>query len=481
MAGLQSSSSFEQAPVRGFSLLRPGADHGEDARSTLVLAVAGLLVASLAAGLLDLSPRWFANNMGSVLLQAARIVLMTAAIGGATVWALWYVVSDKASAGAWWVARNLCIGWVFLPCFELLNQAGSPWALAFAALVAVGSALSLRRLLPLEPEVVWVPNADSPLPSLDGLPPGDSPVVLATCVAVLLQAAVALALGATLMKAALPLGVAVFLLTWRWSAYETRAAEWWGGQYPPLRQFVAAVVVTAMTLVPYTIGEKSGWGIHPHMPVMKPIPSLKEAHASSGYFGIILYPPPKPKEVIVPRLQEETIAAGGLTKPLVIPFEGPYWYYKDAWIQPGPRSHVAHGQPTDEGINVRSTDLNPLMMQAHQKISRPINLDACGEIDVTVRNADTKPGEIDLALVLADSSAHARPRQVLAARPVLSSMVDPMPQDRKPVKEVLRFAVPAGAHLRRFDDLTVQFILAPRHARTGAKVSLESFELIPRR
>jgi hypothetical protein len=60
-------------------------------------------------------------------------------------------------------------------------------------------------------------------------------------------------------------------------------------------------------------------------------------------------------------------------------------------------------------------------------------------------------------------------------------MVDPMPQDRKPVKEVLRFAVPAGAHLRRFDDLTVQFILAPRHARTGAKVSLESFELIPRR
>jgi hypothetical protein len=82
--------------------------------------------------------------------------------------------------------------------------------------------------------------------------------------------------------------------------------------------------------------------------------------------------------------------------------------------------------------------------------------------------------------VLADSSTRGRARQVLAARQVISSLPESIPQDRAPVKEVLRFAVPAGAHLRRFDDVTVQFILAPRHARTGAKISVESFELIPR-
>ena len=90
------------------------------------------------------------------------------------------------------------------------------------------------------------------------------------------------------------------------------------------------------------------------------------------------------------------------------------------------------------------------------------------------------PSDSDLGLVLTDASLPGRPRQVLAARQVLSSLMDPMPKDRTPVKEVLRFAVPRGTHLRRFDDLTVQFILAPRHARTAAKVSVESFELVPR-
>ena len=481
MAGLQSSSGGEQGPARGFSLLRPEMDHGEDARSTWVLALAGLLVAGCAAGLLDLSPRWFANNVGSVLLQAARIVLMTAAVGGAAVWALWYVVSDKPSAGAAWIARNLSMGWMFLPCFVLFYQARSPWMLACAALVAVGFAMSLRRLLPIRVDTgeTTAVVSDSPMPSLNGLPPVDSPVLLATCVAVLLQGAAALAMGASMVTSSLTLAVAVFLLIWRWSAYEVRAAEWWSGRHPPLRQFVLAVVVTAMMLVPYTIGEKFGWGFHPRVPVVAAAPR-QGAHARSGYFGILLYPPPKKMEIIVPRLQEDVVAEGALSRPLVIPFDGPYWYYKDPGERPGPKTHEAHGRPTDANINVRSTDLDPLMMEAHQRLSRPISLAACGEIDVAVTNADVRTGEIDLALVLADASAAARPRQVLAAKPVLSSLADPIPQGRQPVKEVLRFAVPAGAHLRRFDDITVRFILAPQHARTGAKVSVESFELVPR-
>jgi hypothetical protein len=482
MAGLPLSSRLEPEPnpnpTPGFSLLRAGRDHNEDPRSTWVLAAAGLVVAACAAGALDVSPRWFPNNPGSLLLQAARIVLTTAAIGVAAVWTLWYVVSDKPSSGAAWIARNLSVGWVFLPCFVLLYQARSVWMLVFAALVAVGFALSMRRLLPAPAEAIGREIPDSPLPSLHGLPPSDSPVLLAACVAVLLQAAIALT-AVSMLKASVPLALAVFLLTWRWSAYETRAAGWWVGRYPPLRQISVAIVVTALVLVPYTIGEKFGWGIHARMPVVSA--AAIPRHATSGYFGIVLYPPPKKMEIIVPRMHEEAIAPGALTKPLVIPFEGPYWYYKEAGQRPGPKAHVAKGLPTDANVNVRSTDLDPLVMEAHQKISRPIDLAACGEIDVAVTNADTKPGEIDLALVLSDSTAKGRPRQWVKSVPVLSSLTDPMPKDRRPVKEVLRFAVPAGAHLKRFDDLTLEFLLAPRHARTGAKVSVESFELIPRR
>ncbi|HKO20821.1 MAG TPA: hypothetical protein VJU82_18245, partial [Acidobacteriaceae bacterium] len=363
----------------------------------------------------------------------------------------------------------------------LFDQARSVWTLLFAAVVAMGFALSLRRLLPRVPEPTRMTRvSDSPLPSLDGLPPADSPILPAIGVAMLLQASVVLALGTSILLGSLPLAAAVFLLTWRWSAYEVRAAEWWGGRHPPLRQLIVAVAVTALMLVPYTFGSGIGFANGLRLPVVKTVPP-KDARSSSGYFGIILYPPPKKQQLLAPELHTETFAEGGLARPLVIPFDGPYLYFKWAGVPPGPKAHVAHGRPTDANINVRSTDLDPLVMEAHQKISRPINLEACGEIDVTVTNADTNAGEIDLGLMLSDTSLPAHPRQVLAARPLVSSMADPMPKDRIPVNEVLRFAVPRGAHLRRFDEITLRFMLAPRHNRTGAKVSVESFELVPRR
>ena len=473
MAGLQSSSGMEPLSLSG-------ANQGDEARSTWVLALAGLLAAVCAATVLNVNPRWFAYGVGSVMLQSARMVLTTAAIGAAVVWVLWYVVSDRPSGGVAWLARNLSACWVFLPCVVLFDQARSVWTLLFAALVAMGFALSLRRLLPRIPEAVrMAPASDSPLPSLDGLPAADSPILLAVGIALLLQAAVALALGVSILLGSLPLAVAVFLLTWRWSAYEVRAAEWWGGRHPPLRQLIVAVAVTAMMLVPYTFGRGFGWGIGFTMPVVKTMPP-KEARASSGYFGIILYPPPKKQQLLAPELHKDTFAEGGLVRPLVIPFDGPYLYFRWAGEPPGPKAHVAHGRPTDANINPRSTDLVPLVMEAHQRISRPISLEACGEIDVTVTNADTNEGEIDLGLVLSDASLPAHTRQVLAARPVLSSMADPIPKDRRPVSEVLRFAVPRGARLRRFDEITLKFMLAARRNRTGAKVSVESFELVPR-
>jgi len=259
-----------------------------------------------------------------------------------------------------------------------------------------------------------------------------------------------------------------------------RAAEWWAGHHPPLRQLGLAIVVTSLILVPYTIGEKLGWGPHVPAAAAKPTPP-SPGTSSSGYFGIILYPPPVKKQLIAPLQPGAAIKPGSLTRPLLVPFDGPYWYFKSAVGQPGPSAHIARGRPTDHGINIRSTDWQPLRMEAHQRLSRAINLADCGEIDLAITNADTRPGAIDVMLVLADSSVPSRPRQVLSSQPVLSSLLEPMPQDREPVKEVLRFAVPQGAHLRRFNDLTVTFLTAPRHATTGAKVAVESFELIPRR
>ena len=64
---------------------------------------------------------------------------------------------------------------------------------------------------------------------------------------------------------------------------------------------------------------------------------------------------------------------------------------------------MAHGKPTDFDVNVRSTDWLPLMMEAHQLLSSSIDLKCCREIDVSITNADNRPGRIELGVVLTDS------------------------------------------------------------------------------
>src|SRR6266702_261820 len=482
MTSLQPQPAPANGQPGGLGLFSSGVGGHEDTRSTWTLAIAGMVFAAIAADLLCLSPRWFSGSLISVAYQSAKIVAITAATGGAAVWILWYFVSDKPSAGPAWIARNLSTVWVFLPSFALLYQWNSAWMLFVAALATCGMAFSLRRLLPLAAEASAIPDRrDAILPSLDGLPPADSPLALAFSIAILAQASIILAAGVSLLLGSLLLAIGVFLFAWRWSASEPRAARWWTGTHPPLRQVAFAILFTALTLIPWSVGHRFdifGAG-RPYAAASPGTRAPAQAEASnSGYFGIILYPPPQKKELGAPVLHSNSLLSSTLAKPMKMPFDGPYWYFKNG-RRPGPKAHVARGRSTD--VNVRSTDLDPLMMEAHQKLGVPIDLSTCGEIDVDLTNADTRIGEIDLALLLTDSTAPGRPGQLLHGLPIASSELDPIPANRAPVKETLRFTIPHPATVRRFDEITVAFRLAPRHGRAGAKISIDSFELMPKR
>jgi hypothetical protein len=344
-------------------------------------------------------------------------------------------------------------------------------------LATLGTALSLRRLLPAPSEALRQPLPQTAvLPSLDGLPPRDSPLLLAFGIAVLAQAATILAANDALLLAALPLAIGLFLLVWRWSTTDDRAARWWTGRHPPLPQAVIAVVITSLTLIPFqVVGHRLGFGSYASV---RPAPKPAPAAASSGYFGIVLYPPPQQKkQIVAPRPQSDAFFSAG-AQPVTIPFDGPYWYFKAPNRRPSPLAHVAHAKATD--VNVRSTDSEPLRMQAHQNLGLPISLACCREIDIHLTNADTRPGAISLALVLTDTAAPGKPSRNLGTLPIPSSQLDPMPLQRDPVKEVLRFPIPRSATPRQFDEITLDFLLTPRHARAAAKVSIDSFELIPR-
>ncbi len=487
MKRLQSSSALNGASAwstaegesRGLTLLSAATPTGES--GTWTLAVAGLLFAVVAANLLCLSPRWYSNRFISLVYEPTRFVVLTALIGGAAVRTLWGLLSNVPSAHPTWIARSLSGGWVFLPCFVLLYEQNSPWMLFVIALVTLGTAFGLRRILPAPVEL----NAPSDrstavLPSLDGLPPADSPLLLAFWIAIFAQAATLLAAADSLLMAAYAFSVAVFLFAWRWSAFEPRAAEWWTGKHPPLRQATVAILLTSLTLIPFSVEGGGIFGRRGSSRLASIAKRPPDANANYGYYGIILYLPPQTKEIVAPVQRTDSLSGGAITKPTTIPFDGQYWYFKAPNRRPGDKAHIAHGKPIDANVNPRSTDLDPLQMEAHQTLSPPIDLSCCSEIDIAITNADTRPGEIALLALVRNSTTSGKAFQVLGEQTIPSSQPAQIPADRSPVKETLRFHIPPSHTLRQFDEITILYMPSHQRSRAGAKVSIDSFELIPK-
>jgi hypothetical protein len=119
-------------------------------------------------------------------------------------------------------------------------------------------------------------------------------------------------------------------------------------------------------------------------------------------------------------------------------------------------------------------------MEAYQNLGTSIDLGCCSEIDVAITNADVRPGTIVLGIRLADSSSLGEPSQDIGERAIVSSRVAQIPLNRTPVEEVLRFPIPRPTTIHRFNEITIIFLSAKERARGGAKVSIQSFSLIPK-
>ena len=119
-------------------------------------------------------------------------------------------------------------------------------------------------------------------------------------------------------------------------------------------------------------------------------------------------------------------------------------------------------------------------MEAHQNLRQSIDLACCSEIDIAITNADNRPGKIALGLRLTDSRSIGKPSKDLGERTIVSSAADRIPLNRPPAKETLRFPVSRSATMHQFDAITIVFLPAKERARGGAKVSIQSFTLIPK-
>ena len=198
----------------------------------------------------------------------------------------------------------------------------------------------------------------------------------------------------------------------------------------------------------------------------------------SGYESIILWPVPEKKQIVPPLPAENSFLAKGTTKPLIIRFDAPYWYFQPPNKRPGPKAYQAHGTPL--AANIEANNFIPLIMEAHQNLGSSIRVDRCREIKVSILNRDNRRGALNLAVLLSDTSAAAKPSIYLGQQPLVTSEPGQFAVKSSPATEVLRFPVPAQAKIHRFDEITVMFLPDPENFDVGPKIAVQDFELLPR-
>jgi hypothetical protein len=198
----------------------------------------------------------------------------------------------------------------------------------------------------------------------------------------------------------------------------------------------------------------------------------------SDYSGVILTLPAKPHHPIEqPTSSDQTNFSTALAKPVIIPFDGAYWYFKRPDTRPKADARIQQGDPIK--ANVRSTDYRELKMEAHQTLPVPISGDCCHAMRIDLLNGDYRPGVIRIELLLRDTSGKSGSSILLGSIPIPSSQLQHIPLNRPPVPESLRFQMPATAHGRRFDEITVVIKPTFSRARAGSKIAIQSFALIP--
>jgi hypothetical protein len=491
MNRLQSASVLNTEPqhptgealFRSGEPLRDAARHRADSSADIwSLVITGCLSAAMITSLSSRLPQSPTLSWTTILLHSIEYITL-ATIGGAIGTSIpWLFLKIKPSFSLASFAKTVAVGWIFFPSILLFYRRQSPWMFLVLALATAASAFSLRRLFPVIPESDQrkAPDGNTgDMPNLYGLPIGAFRPVRAFFIAICAQAALLLAVADRPSPAGLLLSICLALLVWRWSALDTTTIKQFAGRRQSILLSALALCFTVLALLPWIAEKAYGSKEAPRRPALITHESKQADVPGSDYVGIILWPPPIKKTAIVPPSPHATsFTIGKASKPIVIPFDGQYWYFKAPSKRPGPRAHIAHGKATQ--VNVHSTDSAPLLMDAYQNLGTSIDLGCCSEIDVAITNADVRPGTIALAIRLADSTSFGEPSQDLGVRAIASSKAAQIPLSRPPVEEVLRFPIPRPTTIHRFDEITIVFLSARERARGGAKVSIQSFTLIPR-
>jgi hypothetical protein len=458
----------------------------QGARGVWWLVIAGMLTSAgdtwLVCQRFLLSPQ---VSLLRVVLMGAGMVVFPAATAMALCWVLWKLRGDFRRKGGLPFRRVVLAcgaAWLLIPAIGVLLIVNSAWALLLTVGAAVVSAPAIRRLTP-GPDFSGALGGQEPM-RFGLLPSSNSGIWIALAIAAGLEgAAIPLAKG-SLFLTGLLLTSAVSVLLWQWTSTSPRAMqERGGGSAKLLVALVLAIVVMTTVLLARMEGGFGGYGGTAKRGGKGQNEAAERGQtrnvaADLGYKGIILWPVPKKKEIVAPAPMSFSLQAGMSRKPVVIPFDGAYWYYQPPHRDPGKNAHQDHGEPT--GVNIRSTGFSPLIMEAHQSLGSSIDLSCCGALEMEIKNGDNLPGKIVMAVVLTDTHRSSQPSLALSGQTVVSSEPGHFFIKSSPVEEKLRFSIPPRREIEKFDEITVIYFPPPDRAIVGLKVAIEQFELMPR-
>jgi hypothetical protein len=457
-------------------------DLDEENSSAWPPVVVGLLAATTLACSLCRLPPQRSLSWVALLLTATGYVTAAVLAGAVGAWSVWCVLPVKRSRS---LVPIISMGSVWLPALALLYRENSFWLMIAMTLAFAITAQCLRAdvFSPLHPLPLPKPeiNPREVLTFVETHPAGFKlwfPLNVSIC----MQLAVLSWFAGRRLLASDLLAYCASLLVWRWSYRSVKGKR--SNRFLIFRLVLytaVAILLTSAVLAPSLSGGYFGARSRAYLGMQAAAKRQTAAKVTdNSYRGIILWTiPPKKKELAPPSPRENSPSIGRIAKPLIIPFDGVYWYFKKPDTQPHHDAHVVHGDPMRADIH--STDWRPLIMEAHQKLANSLPLTCCSDLQVTIKNGDNRPGNIALGVILTDSASPRNPSIYLGRKDVVSSEADHFSLNRSPVSEMLAFAIPAHVSVREFNEITVVFLPARERSLGGEQIAILRFTLVPSR
>lgn len=460
------------------------------------MVFAGLANAAIAAFLLFHLPASREPSLHSLFVRALMFVAGAVLAGMAGARFYWSRSSSPFTTDLRLSFRRFALvnaeAWVWVPAVVLLSREDSPLSAVLSALGAALLANGLRRALP---RTIDLQNRQLPAFEFEEhemfaatlrTPPREAHGYV---IAFSLYLSGYLLIEHFALIAGIPLALCAFLIVWKLTfepAPPTVSAS--TSTRATLRLASVAVAAVLVTLFVLVIGighrirveaasaaRTRGSG---DLTGRNPQKSANVVSGVSGYESIILWPAPEKKQIVAPLPANISPLATRTTKPLVIRFDGAYWYFQPPNKRPGPNAHEARGSPL--AVDIGANNDFPLTMEAVQGLTSAIRTAPYREIQVSIANRDNVRGPIVLYVLLTDTAAPGKPSLSLGGQPVLSSEPGRFSFKSATTEEVLSFAVPGHTTIRKFDEITVFFLPDAAHFEIGPKIAIQQFVFVPR-